>query len=331
MTMYKHLYIRIGLIAILSILLGACGILKNKNPSDKYVYTIELNCTNNIVMSAAPDYLLELYNKDKSNFEKDGQELPSQGTVKDKTKTESTKNDIKEDKKNNKQSHQLTVKSGSSNHSLIYHIDSFDTQSSFGKLVYCCFRDIKTGEYKSLFVHTEFSLKENDVEALKRLNSKMAKIKLKSLPANLSKNIKSKDTCQLSDIYDLIAYEHIMVKLITIPGHFEISGIKPEKQKIDYVKGNTWEYRITALKHESKTRPIDIAVFAEKTNGDIDSTDNMGTHFSVEVLVDEPDLVDNTKKLINDPEYLLTALIIPLFGWLYNNYRKKKAASKDVA
>lgn len=123
---------------------------------------------------------------------------------------------------------------------------------------------------------------------------------------------------------DVSIYKYLSITLTDPAGDFKIDSLSPgSRQLIDTLNGNKWEWAIST-NTDKKTTVLILNIIAEKPDGVIDNFSPRRIAINIQL---ERDFFRKMYDFIHDdPEWLLTTLIIPAFVWFRKRYFDKKSS-----
>jgi hypothetical protein len=125
-----------------------------------------------------------------------------------------------------------------------------------------------------------------------------------------------------------LVYDYVEINLMDPAGDYTITkvGHNNDKQLIDTIKGNQWDWTVMT-KTNKKTTKLILKITAYLPNA---SEELENRSIPIRIKLEQNMLRKIWAVLLDDPKYLLSAILIPLFAFFGKRYfDKKKAANRE--
>jgi hypothetical protein len=176
------------------------------------------------------------------------------------------------------------------------------------------------------------AIKRNEVKhimAYLSINKPQAKVRdtLRQIERTETVNIKDDDSSIINSLHIPLVYEHVEMSLEDPAGDYDIKpvGHVSNKQRIDTIRGNKWDWSIlTKTDKPSTTLILKITAYLP------DSTEELENRkIPIRIKLEQNMIRKLWAALLDDPKYFLTVILVPLIGYLGKKYFDKKKAAKQ--
>lgn len=194
----------------------------------------------------------------------------------------------------------------------------YDTvQQRSGILGYSFFRTMKQNETRNIYAYVTINHPQSTVRSI------LQEINSEDIPP-----VRENDT---ASIYtkNILLYKYLDVSLIDPGGQCIITPVhESNRQLIDTVQGNSWQWAVTPKTKEKQVRLI-LKVNAEKPDG---SSNPLGSrNIAIDISLEINFFRSVWTWLYDNPEKLLVLILIPLVAFFGGKlFNRKKAAGKDI-
>jgi hypothetical protein len=194
-------------------------------------------------------------------------------------------------------------------------IINIQTNRKSANIAYSYFTTIKRNEVKHIMAYLS-------------INKPEAKVKdtLRQIERTSTVNSENEDSSIINSLYIPLVYESIEISLIDLAGDYSITptGHTSNKQRIDTVKGNKWDWSIiTKTDKPSTTLILKITAYLSGDREELERRE-----IPIRIKLEQNIIRKLWATLLDDPKYFLTVILVPLFAYFGKRYFDKKKASK---
>jgi len=191
----------------------------------------------------------------------------------------------------------------------------FDTvQQRSGILGYSFFRTMKQNETRNIYAYVTINHPQSTVRSI------LQEINSEDIPP-----VRENDT---ASIYtkNILLYKYLDVSLIDPGGQCIITPVhESNRQLIDTVQGNSWQWAVTPKTKEKQVRLI-LKVNAEKPDG---SSNPLGSrNIAIDISLEINFFRSVWTWLYDNPEKLLVLILLPLVAFFGGKFFKRKKIEK---
>jgi hypothetical protein len=185
-------------------------------------------------------------------------------------------------------------------------------------IAYSYFTNIKRTELKHISAYLSITKPEAEARDTLRKIERVQRIQSEE-----------EDSSIINSLTIPLVYDYIEMNLLDPAGDYIITkvGHNNDKQLIDTVKGNKWDWTVMTKTNKKITRLI-LKITAYMPNASEKLEDRS---IPIRIKLEQNILRKLWTVLLDDPKYLLSAILIPLFAFFGKRYfDQKKAAKKET-
>jgi hypothetical protein len=207
--------------------------------------------------------------------------------------------------------------------SAVTHIDTLPAIAKVVKrksanIAYSYFTTIKRNDLKHISAYLSITQPEAAVKEILRKIERTQRI-----------NSENEDSSIINSLNIPLVYDYVEINLLDPAADYTISkvGHNNDKQKIDTINGNKWDWTVLTKTNKKDTRLI-LKITAYLPNA---SEELENRSIPIRIKLEQGILRKLWATLLDDPKYLLTAILIPLIAFFGKRYfDQKKAQKKDT-
>lgn len=176
------------------------------------------------------------------------------------------------------------------------------------------------------------TIKRNEVKhimAYLSINKPQAKVRdtLRQIERTETVNSTDEDSSIINSLHIPLVYEHVEISIQDPAGDYSIQpvGHASNKQRIDTIRGNKWDWSIvTKTDKPSTTLILKITAYLP------DSTEELENRkIPIRIKLEQNVIRKLWATLLDDPKYFLTVILVPLIGYFGKKYFDKRKAAKQ--
>jgi hypothetical protein len=183
-------------------------------------------------------------------------------------------------------------------------------------IAYSYFNTIKRNEVKHIMAYLSINKPEARVRDT-----------LRQIERTETVNSTDDDSSIINSLHIPLVYEHVEISLEDPAGDYDIKpvGHASNKQRIDTIRGNKWDWSIlTKTDKPSTTLILKITAYLP------DSTEELENRkIPIRIKLEQNMIRKLWAALLDDPKYFLTVILVPVIGYLGKKYFDKKKAAKQ--
>lgn len=135
------------------------------------------------------------------------------------------------------------------------------------------------------------------------------------------------DSSIINSLHIPLVYEHVEISLEDPAGDYDIKpvGHASNKQRIDTIRGNKWDWSIlTKTDKPSTTLILKITAYLPDSSEELENR-----KIPIRIKLEQNMIRKLWAALLDDPKYFLTVILVPVIGYLGKKYFDKKKAAKQ--
>jgi hypothetical protein len=167
------------------------------------------------------------------------------------------------------------------------------------------------------------------ISAYLSINTPEAKVRdtLRTIERTQRIESKEEDSSIINSLSLPLVYNDVEINLLDPAGDYTITkvGHNNDKQRIDTVKGNIWDWTVMT-KSNKKTTKLILKITAYLPNA---SEELENRSIPIRIKLEQNIVRKLWAALLDDPKYLLSAILLPLIAFFGKRYFDRRKATKE--
>jgi hypothetical protein len=214
----------------------------------------------------------------------------------------------------------VAVKPGTSDTAVVTPVDTTTiakiVKRKSANIAYSYFNSIKRNDLK--YIGAYLSIKMPEAKARETL---------RKIEREQHINSENEDSSIIRSLNIPLVYDSVEIELMDPAADYTIvkTGHKKDKQRIDTVNGNKWEWSVlTKTDKKSTTLILKITAYLPEGSEELENRS-----IPIRIKLEQSIVRKLWAVLLDDPKYLLTVILVPLIAFFGKRYFDKKKKAKE--